>query len=261
MATLSRFLRHSEKTSGTSGRASEPRTLDSTFSPPKMMGTLLMSLVSCLIAISQASLINRCDLARVLYKEDLDGFEGYSLTDCECCFSHSPLPHFSSSSGMYLHPPSIGPLNAASTFDPAKCLALGFAQFLAHTRHPLKTLFSLFKGLCLAFVESKFNISKVNENADGSFDYGIFQINSHYWCNDYRSHSEDICHEDCQGLARAPGWERPTEPQSSLNHQLCKKDCVQSRGDEELVRRTLVAWRLHCAGRPLSYWMTGCFLG
>lgn len=22
-----------------------------------------------------------------------------------------------------------------------------------------------------------------------------------------------------------------------------------------------VAWRLHCAGRPLSYWMTGCFLG
>lgn len=92
MAALSRFLRHSEKTSGTSGRASEPRTLDSTFSPPKMMGTLLVSLVSCLIAISQASLIDRCDLARVLYKEDLDGFEGYSLADCECCFSHSPSP-------------------------------------------------------------------------------------------------------------------------------------------------------------------------
>ncbi|XP_032255598.1 lysozyme-like protein 6 [Phoca vitulina] len=101
-----------------------------------MMGTLFVSLVSCLIATSQASLIDRCDLARVLYKEDLDGFEGYSLADWPC----------------------------------------------------------------LAFVESKFNISKVNENADGSFDYGIFQINSHYWCNDYRSHSEDICHEDCQDL-------------------------------------------------------------
>ncbi|XP_072638245.1 uncharacterized protein [Canis lupus baileyi] len=50
-------------------------------------------------------------------------------------------------------------------------------------------------GLCLAFVESRFNISKGNENADGSF-----QINSHYWCNDDRSHSENICHEDCQDV-------------------------------------------------------------
>uniref|UniRef100_A0A8C0LSU7 Lysozyme like 6 n=1 Tax=Canis lupus dingo TaxID=286419 RepID=A0A8C0LSU7_CANLU len=111
-----------------------------------MTRVLFMSLVSFLIAINQASLINRCDLARVLRKEDLDGFEGYSLND----------------------------------------------------------------WLCLAFVESRFNISKVNENADGSFDYGIFQINSHYWCNDYRSHSENICHADCQGLARAPGWESST---------------------------------------------------
>nr|XP_035977603.1 lysozyme-like protein 6 isoform X2 [Halichoerus grypus] len=193
--SLIKFLRHSEKTSGTSGRASEPRTLDSTFSPPKMMGTLLMSLVSCLIAISQASLIDRCDLARVLYKEDLDGFEGYSLADC--------------------------PLKAASTFDPARCPALGFAQFPAHTRHPLKTLFSLFKGLCLAFVESKFNISKVNENADGSFDYGIFQINSHYRCNDYRSHSEDICHEDCQDLL---------SPISSQSSAVQKRLCPERGG-------------------------------
>jgi hypothetical protein len=51
-------------------------------------------------------------------------------------------------------------------------------------------------------VESNFNISKVHENADGSFDYGIFQINSHYWCNDYQSHSENFCHMDCRGLAR-----------------------------------------------------------
>ena len=92
MAALSRFLRGSEKTSGVSVRSSEPRALKCTFSPPKMTGALLMSLVSCLMAISQASIINRCDLARVLHKEDLDGFEGYSLNDCECCFSHSPHP-------------------------------------------------------------------------------------------------------------------------------------------------------------------------
>ncbi|XP_030886638.1 lysozyme-like protein 6 isoform X2 [Leptonychotes weddellii] len=95
-----------------------------------MMGTLLMSLVSCLIAISQASLINRCDLARVLYKEDLDGFEGYSLTD-------------------YLLSP-----NLLSTIS-------------------------------------------------------------------------------------------------------CAKKIVSGAGG----MKNWVAWRLHCAGRPLSYWMTGCFLG
>lgn len=53
-------------------------------------------------------------------------------------------------------------------------------------------------------MESKFNISKVNENVDGSFDYGIFQINSHYWCNDYQSHSENFCRTDCQGLVGSP---------------------------------------------------------
>ncbi|CAK7290046.1 Lysozyme-like protein 6 [Vulpes lagopus] len=55
-------------------------------------------------------------------------------------------------------------------------------------------------GLCLAFVESRFNISKGNENTDGSFDYGSFQIYRHFCCKDYRSHAENICHEDCQGI-------------------------------------------------------------
>ncbi|XP_072796145.1 lysozyme-like protein 6 isoform X3 [Vicugna pacos] len=138
-----------------------------------MPSLLLVSLASCLLAIKQASPISRCDLAKVLHEEDLDGFEGYSLSDCA--------------------------LKAASAFDPAQCPSLGFAQFLAHR-------------LCLAFVESAFNITKVDENTDGSFDYGIFQINSHYWCNDYQSHTENICHVDCQGLAGAPGWERTAEP-------------------------------------------------
>ncbi|XP_078298178.1 pleckstrin homology domain-containing family M member 1-like isoform X2 [Panthera onca] len=134
--SLQEFLRCSEETSSTSGRSSGPQALSCTFSPPKMMRMLLMSLVSCLVAINEAKLISRCDLARVLHKEDLDRCEGYSLSD----------------------------------------------------------------WLCLAFVESNFNLSKVNENADGSFDYGVFQINSHYWCNDHKSHSENICHEDCKEL-------------------------------------------------------------
>lgn len=58
-------------------------TLRRASSPPGMTSPLLISLVSCLVAVNQASLIGRCDLAKVLHQEDLDGFEGYSLTDCE----------------------------------------------------------------------------------------------------------------------------------------------------------------------------------
>ncbi|XP_032473283.1 lysozyme-like protein 6 [Phocoena sinus] len=147
-----------------------------------MTTLLLISLVSCLVAVNQASLINRCDLAKVLHQEDLVGFEGYSLSD----------------------------------------------------------------WLCLAFVESHFNITKVNENTDGSFDYGIFQINSHYWCNDYKSHTENICQVDCQELLSP----------NLLSIINCAKKIVSgTRGMKNWIK-----WRLHCAGRPLSYWMTGCHL-
>ncbi|XP_036755830.2 lysozyme-like protein 6 [Manis pentadactyla] len=140
-----------------------------------MTTVLLFSLVSCLLAIHQANLITCCDLAKVLHQEDLDGFEGYSVSD----------------------------------------------------------------WLCLAFVESNFNISKVYENTDGSFDYGIFQINSHYWCNDNRSHSENICRMECQELM-SPNL------LSTIN---CAKKIVSGAGG----MNNWVNWKLHCSGRPLSY--------
>lgn len=53
-------------------------------SPWTMMRALLLCVVSCLLAVNDGSIINRCTLAKILYEEDLDGFEGYSLPDCEC---------------------------------------------------------------------------------------------------------------------------------------------------------------------------------
>ncbi|KAM8812010.1 lysozyme-like protein 6 [Rhynchonycteris naso] len=147
-----------------------------------MTRALFISLLSCFVAINQASLISRCDLAKVLYQEDLDKFEGYSLSD----------------------------------------------------------------WLCLAFVESNFNISKVNENIDGSFDYGLFQINSHYWCNDHQSHSENICHVECQELLNP----------NLLSTIHCAKKIVTRVGG----MKNWASWNTHCSGRPLSYWMTGCLL-
>ncbi|XP_036050796.1 lysozyme-like protein 6 [Onychomys torridus] len=147
------------------------------------MKVLLICMASCLLVVDGGDLINRCALAKILHEEDLDGFEGYSLTD----------------------------------------------------------------WLCLAFVESNFNMSKVNENADGSFDYGVFQINSHYWCNDYLSHSENFCHVDCQDLLGP----------NLLPSIHCAKKIVSGSGG----MRNWIEWRLHCSERPLSYWMTGCHLG
>ncbi|XP_010640406.1 lysozyme-like protein 6 [Fukomys damarensis] len=148
-----------------------------------MARVLLISLASCLLIVNQASSIRRCDLARVLHEEHLDGFEGYSLSD----------------------------------------------------------------WLCLAFVESNFSISKVNETADGSFDYGIFQINSHYWCNDYQSHSENFCHVDCEDILNP----------NLLSAISCAKMIVSGSGG----MKNWIEWRLHCAGQPLSYWKTRCRLG
>lgn len=53
----------------------------------RMARALLISLASCLLVVNQAFIVRRCDLAKVLHEEQLDGFEGYSLSDCECHFS------------------------------------------------------------------------------------------------------------------------------------------------------------------------------
>lgn len=57
-----------------------------------MMRALFVWVASCLLAVSDSNIINRCTLAKILYKEDLDGFEGYSLPDCECLLLSSFLP-------------------------------------------------------------------------------------------------------------------------------------------------------------------------
>ncbi|KAG6921422.1 sperm acrosome associated 5 [Chelydra serpentina] len=66
--------------------------------------------------------------------------------------------------------------------------------------------YSLANWLCLAFYASGFDTAAVGANADGSSDYGIFQINSGWWCQDTQSPSENLCHLRCRG--EAPGGAR-----------------------------------------------------
>ena len=37
--------------------------------------------------------------------------------------------------------------------------------------------------VCISKYESSFNCDATNRNTDGSTDYGLFQINSYYWCS------------------------------------------------------------------------------
>ena len=43
--------------------------------------------------------------------------------------------------------------------------------------------FFSFLGLCLVNHESGFQYDIVHENSDGSKDYGIYQLNDNYWCD------------------------------------------------------------------------------
>uniref|UniRef100_A0A6I8PGY6 lysozyme n=1 Tax=Ornithorhynchus anatinus TaxID=9258 RepID=A0A6I8PGY6_ORNAN len=61
---------------------------------------------------------------------------------------------------------------------------------------------SLPNWVCLANWESSFNTNAKNYNpGDGSTDYGIFQINSRYWCNDGKTpRAVNACGISCNGL-------------------------------------------------------------
>lgn len=51
-------------------------------------------------------------------------------------------------------------------------------------------------GVCLVEAESSGNTAaKGGPNTDGSYDYGLFQINNRYWCKDGSAGGE--CHIDC----------------------------------------------------------------
>uniref|UniRef100_A0A2K5C2N2 Lysozyme C n=1 Tax=Aotus nancymaae TaxID=37293 RepID=A0A2K5C2N2_AOTNA len=60
---------------------------------------------------------------------------------------------------------------------------------------------SLANWMCLAKWESDYNTRATNYNpGDQSTDYGIFQINSHYWCNNGKTPGAvNACHISCNG--------------------------------------------------------------
>lgn len=108
--------------------------------------------------------------------------------------------------------------------------------------------YSLPNWVCTAFYESSFNTNSVNFNrGDNSTDYGILQINSRWWCNDYKTpRAHNACNIDCSALL---------SNDISLSVQCAKRVVRDPNG-----MNAWVGWRSHCKGKDLSPWIQGCGL-
>ncbi|KAK7929865.1 hypothetical protein WMY93_006260 [Mugilogobius chulae] len=106
------------------------------------------------------------------------------------------------------------------------------------------TRVSLADWVCLTQHESGFNTRATNRNTDGSTDYGIFQINSKYWCKDGGVSRANGCGIQCSALLS-------DNPSTAIT---CAKRVVR---DPNGIR-AWVAWQRNCQGRDLSSYTAGC---
>ncbi|KAM9672584.1 lysozyme C [Trichechus inunguis] len=100
--------------------------------------------------------------------------------------------------------------------------------------------------VCLAQWESSYNTKATNYNPGSkSTDYGIFQINSRYWCNDGKT----------PGAVNACGISCNVLLQDDITQAIaCAKRVVR---DPQGIR-AWVAWTKHCQNRDLTEYIRGC---
>ncbi|XP_043952007.1 lysozyme C-like [Gambusia affinis] len=105
---------------------------------------------------------------------------------------------------------------------------------------------SLANWMCLTYSESRYNTLAVNHNRDKSTDYGIFQINSRWWCNDTQIRTANECHIMCQQLLS-------DDVGVAIS---CAKRVVR---DPQGIA-AWVGWRLNCKNKDVSKYLDGCGL-
>ncbi|XP_032068107.1 lysozyme C, milk isozyme-like [Thamnophis elegans] len=107
--------------------------------------------------------------------------------------------------------------------------------------------YSLGNWICLAYYETNYNSGLVGEpNWDGSRNYGIFQINSRWWCNNYQGHTANHCKKSCSAFTN----------DDITDDIACAKRIVR----EPQGMDAWFAWKNHCKGTNLSEWTWGCGL-
>ncbi|XP_037678533.1 sperm acrosome-associated protein 5-like [Choloepus didactylus] len=98
--------------------------------------------------------------------------------------------------------------------------------------------------LCMAHYESGFDTSFIDHNPDGSSEYGIFQLNSAWWCDNGVTPTQNLCYMDCRDLLN----------RHLLDDIMCAKRVVNSQ--EGMAAWD--SWKRHCSGHDLSQWLKGC---
>ncbi|XP_018531566.1 lysozyme C [Lates calcarifer] len=105
--------------------------------------------------------------------------------------------------------------------------------------------YSLANWVCLTYHESRYNTRATNRNSNGSTDYGIFQINSHYWCDNGESAVANGCSIKCSALL-------------SDDVSVAIR-CAKIIGARQGITAWM-AWNTHCRGRDLSTFLSDCNL-
>ncbi|XP_066469531.1 lysozyme C, milk isozyme-like [Tiliqua scincoides] len=104
--------------------------------------------------------------------------------------------------------------------------------------------YSLGDWICMASYESRYNSRAVGMNRNGSRDYGIFQINSRWWCDNGEGRTANGCNTNCTSF----------EDDDISDDIACAKRIVRDPNG----MNAWVAWKRYCKGRDLSKLTEGC---
>ncbi|XP_026539918.1 lysozyme C, milk isozyme-like isoform X1 [Notechis scutatus] len=105
--------------------------------------------------------------------------------------------------------------------------------------------YKLGNWICMAYYESGYNSRAVgSSNSNGSRDYGIFQINSRWWCNNYQGPTANGCNKPCSAFTN----------DDIIDDITCAKRIVRDPNG----MNAWVAWKKNCKGTNLSRWTSGC---
>ncbi|XP_071981202.1 lysozyme C, kidney isozyme-like isoform X3 [Engystomops pustulosus] len=106
--------------------------------------------------------------------------------------------------------------------------------------------YSLANWMCMAYYESRYTTNAMYDNG-WSRDYGIFQINSYWWCNDGKtSGAVSACSISCNSLIN-----------DDINDDItCAKRVVRDPNG----MGAWVAWNNYCKNKDVSSFVSGCAL-
>jgi hypothetical protein len=83
------------------------------------------------------------------------------------------------------------------TYEGGRQSECDVARYLRNAGFPSSTIGTM---VCISKYESSWNCGATNKNTDGSTDYGLFEINSYYWCSGDPTSKYNECGTSCSSL-------------------------------------------------------------